>query len=120
MWRREYVVAKIGNWGAADRSLNLLLLRQVATVVFIFILCIHPSCLTNTIPPSSNFNSMSTPKEREIMKAKVIADMEWARAAFNVTTKVEEEERRAAEEAERKRVEEETEQRRVEEEARRC
>src|ERR1700683_1619051 len=116
MWRRECVVAKIGTCGMVDRSLKLLLLHQVASVVFIFILCIHPSCLTNTIPPSPNFNSMSTPEEREIMKAKVIANMEQARAMFNPITKAEEEERRAAEEAERKQVEEEAERKRVEEE----
>ena len=116
MWRREYVVAKIGTCGVADRSLKLLLSCQVVPIIFIFIPCIYSSCLTLPSAQVPIFNSMSTPQERKILKAKVMADMEWARAVFDEITQVEEERRRVAEEAERKRVEEETERKRVEEE----
>ena len=82
MWRREYVVAKIGICGVADRSLKLLLSRQVAFVVFIFILRIHISCLA--LPPTQIpiHNSMSTPQEREVLRAKVMADIERANAVM--------------------------------------
>src|SRR6202050_1611509 len=50
MWRREYLVAKIGKCGVVDRSLKLSLSRQVAFIVFIFILRIHISCLA--LPPT--------------------------------------------------------------------
>src|ERR1700683_3907613 len=109
MWRREYVVAKIGMCGMADWSLKLSLLRQVAFVVFIFILCIHISCLA--LPPTQIpiHNSMSTPQEHKVLRAKVMADIERANAVMADLARVEEEEQRAAEEAERKRVEEEAE-----------
>ena len=74
--------------------MNLLLSRQVMTVVFIFILCIYPSCLTIPSPQVLTFNSMSTPQEHKILKAKVMADMERAKAVFDEITKVEEEVRR--------------------------
>src|SRR6202050_5609550 len=112
MWRREYVVAKIGICGMADRGLKLSLLRQVAFVVFIFILRIHTSCLA--LPPSQIpiHNSMSTPQERKVLRAKVMADIERTNAVMADLAQAEEEEKRAAEEAERKRVEEEAERRR--------
>ena len=102
MWRRECVVAKIGTCGVADRSLKLTLSRQVAFIVFIFIPRIHTSCLT--LPPTQIliFGSMSTLQEREILKAKVMADMEHAKAVIAEIAQAEEEEKRAVEEAERK------------------
>src|SRR6202050_1308043 len=119
MWRREYVVAKIGKCGVADRSLKLSLSRQVAFVIFIFILRIHISCLA--LPPTQIqiHNTMSTPQEREVLRAKVMADIERANAVMADLARAEEEEQRAAEEAERKRVEVETERKRVEEKAER-
>src|ERR1700683_2241579 len=119
MWRREYVVAKIGMCGMADWSLKLSLLRQVAFVVFIFILCIHISCLA--LPPTQIpiHNSMSTPQEHKVLRAKVMADIERANAVMADLARAEEEEQRAAEEAERKRVEEEAERKRAEEKAER-
>src|ERR1700683_4304042 len=105
MWRREYVVAKIGMCGMADWSLKLSLLRQVVFVVFIFILRIHISCLA--LPPTQIpiHNSMSTPQEHKVLRAKVMADIERANAVMADLARAEKEEQRAAEEAERKRVE---------------
>src|SRR6202050_4180102 len=119
MWRCEYVVAKIGICGVADRSLKLSLSRQVAFVAFIFILRIHISCLA--LPPTQIpiHSSMSTPQEREVLRAKVMADIERTNAVMADLARVEEEEKRAAEEAERKRVEEEAERKRAEEEVKR-
>src|ERR1700683_3419474 len=112
MWHRKYVVAKIGMCGVADRSLKLSLSRQVAFIVFIFILRIHISCLA--LPPTQIpiHNSMSTPQEREVLRAKVMANIERANAVMADLARVEEEEKRAAEEANRKQVEEEAERRR--------
>src|ERR1700683_5174718 len=99
MWRHECVVANIGTCGTADQSLKLLLSHQVASVIFIFIPHIYSSCLT--LPPAQIliFNSMSTPQEHKILKAKVMADMARAKAMMAEIAQVEEEEKRAAEEA---------------------
>src|SRR6202050_701318 len=119
MWRREYVGAKIGKCGVADRSLKLSLSRQVAFVVFIFILRIQLSCLA--LPPTQIqiHNTMSTPQEREVLRAKIMADIERANADMAALARAEEEEQRVAEEAERKRVEVEAERKRAEEKAER-
>jgi len=100
MWRREYVVAKIGKCGVADRSSKLSLSRQVAFVVFFFILRIQLSCLA--LPPTQIqiHNTMSTPQEREVLRAKIMADIERANADMAALARAEEEEQRVAEEAE--------------------
>src|ERR1700683_2037226 len=62
---------------------------------------------------------MSTPQEREVLRAKIMADIERANAVMADLARAEEEEQRAAEEAERKRVEVEAERKRAEEKAER-
>ena len=42
----------------------------------------HTSCLTLPLTQILILNSMSTPQEREILKAKVMADMERAKAVI--------------------------------------